>query len=186
VFVIILYSNGTGRLPPFPTARPRQQEPPFPIYALGGSRPPAFQFPAANIPSSSTPPMFQPTFDTTTEEHLGWDQMEFNDVLTTLDAPQQAEEVGPSQLTHAPVWTQPTQPAAGGTTPAGGGTPAGGATPAGRGTPDVAGSSQAAMATPSPDQLGPRVLRSHDPWTYDRDRTWADARADRPKRGRCI
>jgi hypothetical protein len=31
--------------------------------------------------------------------------MEFGDVLATLDAPQQAEEVGPSQLTQAPVWT---------------------------------------------------------------------------------
>jgi hypothetical protein len=94
--------------------------------------------------------MFQPTFDTTTEEHMGWDQMEFKDVLVTIDAPQQAEEVGPSQLTRAPVWTQLTQPAADG------GTPAGRATPAGGGTPDAAGSSQAAMATPSPDQLGPR------------------------------
>jgi hypothetical protein len=42
---------------------------------------------------------------------------------------------GPSELTQAPVWTQPTQPAAGG------GTPAGGATPAGGGTPDAEGSS---------------------------------------------
>jgi hypothetical protein len=78
-------------------------------------------------------------------------------VLATLDAPQQAEEVGPSQLTHALVWTQPTQPAAGG------GTPAGGATPASGGSPDAAGSSQAAMATPSPDQLGPQVVRAPDP-----------------------
>jgi hypothetical protein len=76
VFVIILYSNHTGRPPPFPTAGPRQQEPP-PIYPLGGSTPPTFQFSATDIPSSSTPPMFQPTFNTTTEEHLGWDQMEF-------------------------------------------------------------------------------------------------------------
>jgi hypothetical protein len=101
--------------------------------------------------------MFQPTFDTTTEEHLGWDQMEFGKVLATLDAPQQAEEVGPSQLTHALVWTQPTQQAVGG------GTPAGGATPASGGSPDAAGSSQAAMATPSPDQLGPQVVRAPDP-----------------------
>jgi hypothetical protein len=176
--VIILYSNRTGQPPPFPTAGPRQQEPPFATYALGGSRPPAFQFPAADIPSSSTPPMFQPTFDTTTKEHLGWDQMEFNDVLTSLDAPQQAEEVGPSQLTHAPVWSQPTQLAADGGTPAGG--------PAGGGTPDAAGSSQAAMATPSPDQLGPWVVRAPDPWTYDRDQTWTCDRALRPKRGRHI
>jgi hypothetical protein len=39
----------------------------------------------------------------------------------------------------------------------------GGATPAGRATPDAAGLSQAAMATPSPDQLGPRVVRAPDP-----------------------
>jgi hypothetical protein len=107
--------------------------------------------------------MFQPTFDTTTVEHLGWDLMEFNDVLATLDAPLQA-----------PVWTQLTQPTFGGGTPAGGG------------TPDAAGLSQAAMATPSPDQLGPRVVRAPDPWTYDRDQTWAGARAIRPKRGRHI
>jgi hypothetical protein len=100
--------------------------------------------------------------------------MEFGDVLATLDASQQAEEVGPSQLIQAPVWTQPTQPVAGGGTPTGGG------------TPDVAGSSQAAMATSSPDQLGPRVVRAPDPWMYDRDQTWASARAVRSKRGRCI
>jgi hypothetical protein len=40
--------------------------------------------------------MFQPTFDTTTEEHLGGDQVEFRDVLVTLDSPQQVEEVGAS------------------------------------------------------------------------------------------
>jgi hypothetical protein len=27
------------------------------------------------------------------------------------------------------------------------------------------------MATPSPDQLGPRVVRAPDLWTYDRDHT---------------
>jgi aldehyde:ferredoxin oxidoreductase len=52
--------------------------------------------------------MFQPAFDTTTEDQVGWDQIEFGDVLATLDAAQQAEEVGPSQLTQASVWTQPT------------------------------------------------------------------------------
>jgi hypothetical protein len=89
--------------------------------------------------------------------------MDFGDVLATLGAPQQAEEVGPSQLTQAPFWTQQTQPAtgggksAGGGTPAGGrtstggGKPAGGATPAGGGTLNVVGSLQAAMATLSPD-----------------------------------
>jgi hypothetical protein len=106
--------------------------------------------------------------------------MDFGDVLATLDAPQQAEEVGPSKLTQAPIWTQPTQPATDG------GTPAGGATPTGGGTPDAAGSSQAAMAIPSPDQLEPRVVRAPDPWTYDRDQTWAGARAVRPKRHRRI
>jgi hypothetical protein len=118
--------------------------------------------------------MFQPAFETTTEDQLGWDQMEFGDVLATLDAPQQAEEVGPSQLTHALVWTQSTQPQ-GGATPAAGG-----------GTPDAADSSQAAMATPPPDQLGPRVVRAPDPWTYDQDHTWAGARAVMSKRHRHI
>jgi hypothetical protein len=121
--------------------------------------------------------MFQPTFNTTTEEHLGWDEFGYGDILATMDAPQQAKEVGASQLIQAPpVWTQPTQPqggatpAAGGATPAGGAilvagraTPAAGATPAGGATPDAAGSSQVAMATPSPDQLGPRVVRAPDP-----------------------
>jgi hypothetical protein len=87
--------------------------------------------------------MFQPAFDTATEDQLGWDQMG-----TTLDAPQQAEEVGLSQLTQALVETQPTQPL-GRATPAAGGA-----------TSDAAGSSQATMATPSPDQLGPRVVRA--------------------------
>jgi hypothetical protein len=89
--------------------------------------------------------MFQPTFDTATEEQLGWDQMEFCDVLATLDASHQAEEVGPSQFTLAAVWTQLTQPQ-GEATPA-----AGGLTPPDGGTPNAAGSSQMAMATPSPD-----------------------------------
>jgi hypothetical protein len=47
--------------------------------------------------------MFQPAFDTTTEDQLGWNQMGLDDILATLDAPQQVEEVGPSQLTQAPV-----------------------------------------------------------------------------------
>jgi hypothetical protein len=68
------------------------------------------------------------------------------DILATLDAPRQAEEVGPSQLTQALVGTQPTQPLGGATLAAGGV------------TPYAAGSSQAAMATPFPDQLGPRVV----------------------------
>jgi hypothetical protein len=110
--------------------------------------------------------------------------MEFGDILGTLYAPQQAEEVGSSQLTQAPVWTQPTQPQGGATPAVGGATPTGKETPVGGGTPDAAGSSQAAIATPSPDQLGPRVVRTPDPWTYDRDHTWAGARVVRPKRHR--
>jgi hypothetical protein len=100
--------------------------------------------------------------------------------------PQQADELAASQMTQPPpILTQPSQlatggattgagatptgvgasPAGGGGTPAGGGaSPAGGeATLAGRVTPDVAGSSQAAMATPSPDQLGPRGVKAPDP-----------------------
>jgi hypothetical protein len=130
--------------------------------------------------------MFQPAFDMTTEDQLGWDQMGLGDILAILDAPQQAEEVGPSQLTEAPVWTQPTQPLGGATPAAGRATPAGGTTTVGGGTPDVAGSSQAVMAIPSPDQLEPQVVRAPDPWTYDRDHTWAGARAVRPKRHRHI
>jgi hypothetical protein len=98
--------------------------------------------------------MFQPsTFDKAAEDQLAWDEFGYNDILATMDgAPQQAEEVGTSQLTQPPpVLTQPSQLAAGG------------ATPAGRATPDAAGSSQAAMATPSPDQLVPRVVRAPDP-----------------------
>jgi hypothetical protein len=38
--------------------------------------------------------MFQPTFDTTTEEHLGWEDLGYGDILATMDAPQKAEEVG--------------------------------------------------------------------------------------------
>jgi hypothetical protein len=155
------------------------------MYTLGGSRPPAFQFPATDIPSSSTPPMSQPsTFDTAVEDQLDWDEFGCNDILATRDgAPQQVEEFDTSQLTQPPpVLTQPSQLAAGRATPAGGrASPAGGEV-----TPDVAGSSQAAMATPSPDHIGPRVVRAPDPWTYDRDHTWAGARAVRGKRGRRI
>jgi hypothetical protein len=120
---------------------------------------------------------------------VAWDEFGYNDILASMDgAPQQAEEVGASQLTQPPpVLTQSSQLAAGGATTAGGVTPAGGgATPAGRATPDVVGSSQAAMATLSPDHLGPRVVRTPDPWTYDRDHTSAGARAVRGKRGRHI
>jgi hypothetical protein len=54
------------------TTTPTALPPPL-IFTIGGSRPPAFQLPAAGIPSSSTQPMFQPAFDTTTEDQLGWD-----------------------------------------------------------------------------------------------------------------
>jgi hypothetical protein len=69
-----------------------------------------------------------------------------------------------SQWTQPPpVLTQPSQLAAGGATPAGGGaSPAGGgATPGCRSTLNAPGSSQ--VATPSPDQLGPQVVRAPDP-----------------------
>jgi hypothetical protein len=153
------------------------------MYTIGGSRQPAFQLPATDFPSSSTPPMFQAqpsTFDTAAEDQLVWDEIRYDDILATMKgAPQQADELVPSQLTQPPpILTQPSQLAAGGATLAGGG-----ATPDDRATPDAAGSSQAAMATPSPDHLGPRVVRAPDPWTYDRDHTWAGARAVRGKRG---
>jgi hypothetical protein len=181
--VIILYSNRTGRPPPIPTVSPRQQPPP----------PPPLQLPATDIPSSSTPPLFQfqaqpGGFDTGAEDQLAWDEFRVDDVLATLEGnPQQADELAASQLTQPPpVLTQPSQLATGGATTGGGATSAGvgaspvaggaspaggGATPAGRATPDVAGSSQAAMATTSFDQLAPRVVRASDPWTYDRDHT---------------
>jgi hypothetical protein len=90
-FVIILYSNRTGRPPPSPTAGPRQQPPP-PMYTLGGSIKPAFQFPATDIPSSSTPPMFQAqpsTLDMAAEDQLAWDEIRYDDILATMEgAPQ--------------------------------------------------------------------------------------------------
>jgi hypothetical protein len=110
-----------------------------------------------------------------------------------LDSGFAADEVGASQwMQPRPILTQPSQLVADGATTGSGATPAGsgapptggGATPVGRSTPDAPGSSQA--ATPSPDQLGPRVVRVPDPWTYDRDQTWAGARAVRGKRGRRI
>jgi hypothetical protein len=162
------------------------------MYPLRVSRPPVFQFPAIDIPSSSTPPLFQAepsTFDTAAEDQLAWDEFGYDAILATMDgAPQHADELAASQLTQPPpVLTQPSQFALGGATTAGDATPAGGgASPAGRATPDAAGSSEAVMATPSPDQLGLRVVRAPDPWTYDRDHTWAGARAVRGKRGRRI
>jgi hypothetical protein len=126
------------------------------MYMLGGgSRQPAFQFPATDIPSSSTPPMFQAqpsAFDTGTQDQLAWDEFGYGAILATMDgAPQQADELGTSQLTQTPpVLTQPSQFAAGGATTANGATPTGGgASPAGGAKPDTTDSSQAAMATPS-------------------------------------
>jgi hypothetical protein len=60
------------------------------------------------------------------------DEFGYDAILATMDgAPQQADELGTSQLTQSPpVLTLPSQLAAGGVTPAGG------------------------RATPSPDQLG--------------------------------
>jgi hypothetical protein len=146
-----------------------------------------FQLPATDIPSSSTPPMFQAqpgTFDTGAEDQLAWDEIQYDDILATMEgAPQQTDELAASQLTQPPpILTQPSQLAAGRATMVGGASLAGGgATLSGRATPNAAGSSQA--VTPSPDQLGPRVVRAPDPWTYDRDQTWAGARAVRGKRG---
>jgi hypothetical protein len=87
--------------------------------------------------------MFQPTFDTSAEDQLAWDEFGYGDILATMDgAPQQADEVGGSQVTQPPpVLTQPSQLAGGGATTGGGATPAGGS------IPDAAGSSQAAMAS---------------------------------------
>jgi hypothetical protein len=161
--------------------------------------------PTTDIPLSSTPPLFQfqaqpAAFDTGAEDQLSWDEFRVDDVLATMEGtPQRDDELAASQLTQPPpVLTQLSQLATGGATTGGGATPAGvvaspagggasptggGVTPAGRATPDAAGSSQAAMATPSPDQLAPRVVRAPDPWTYDRDHTWASARAVRGRGG---
>jgi hypothetical protein len=114
------------------------------------------------------------TFDTGTEDRLAWDEIRYDDILATMEgAPQQVDELAASQLTQPPpVLTEPSQLAAGGATPAGGG-----ASPAAGGaTLDAAGLSQAAMATPSPDQLAPQVIRAPDPWTYDRDHTCVTTR----------
>jgi hypothetical protein len=47
--------------------------------------------------------MFQPTFDTAAEDQRAWDEFGYNDFLATMDgAPQQADEVGASQLTQLP------------------------------------------------------------------------------------
>jgi hypothetical protein len=172
--VIILYSNRTGRPPPIPTVGPRQQPPPL-------------QLPATDIPLSSTPPLFQfqaqpVAFDTGTDDQLAWDVIRVDDIMATMEGtPQQAGELAASQLTQPPsVLTQPSQLATGGATTGGG------ASPAGKATPDVAGSSQAAMATPSPNQLASLIVRAPDPWTDDRDHTWAGARAVRGKRGQHI
>jgi hypothetical protein len=108
--VIILYSNRTGRPPPILTVWPRQQPP--------------LQLPAADIPSSSTPPLFQfqaqpGSFDMGTEDQLAWDEFWVDDVLTTMEGtPQQAQP--------PPILTQPSQLGTGGATPAGvGASPAG-------------------------------------------------------------
>jgi hypothetical protein len=88
---------------------------------------PAFQFQATDIPSSSTPPMFQAQpggFDTGTDDQLPWYEMRVDDILATMEegAEQQADEVGASQWTQPPlVLTQLSQLAACGATPAGGG-----------------------------------------------------------------
>jgi hypothetical protein len=105
-------------------------------------------------------------FDTGIEDQLPWYEMGYDDILATMaeGTKQHADKVGASQWTQPPpVLTQPSQLAAGGATTGGGATPVGsGATPVGGGaTPDAPGSSKA--ATPSPDQLGPRVVSAPDP-----------------------
>jgi hypothetical protein len=49
--------------------------------------------------------MFQPsTFDTDAEDQLAWDEFRYNDIHVTMDStPQQADEVGVSQLTQPPL-----------------------------------------------------------------------------------
>jgi hypothetical protein len=129
--VIILYSNRTGRPPPIPTLWPRQQPP----------APPPLQLPATDIPSSSTPPLFQfqaqpGGFDTGTEDQLAWDEFRVDDVLATIEGTlQQADELAASQFTQPPlVLTQPSQLGTGGANTGGGATPTGvGASPAGGG-----------------------------------------------------
>jgi hypothetical protein len=115
--VIILYSNRTGRPPPIPTVWPRQQQ----------LLPPPLQLPATDIPSSSTPPLFQfqaqpGGFDTGAEDLLVWDEFRVDDVLATMKGtPQQADELAASQLTQPPpVLTQPSQLTTGGATTGGG------------------------------------------------------------------
>jgi hypothetical protein len=140
--VIILYSNRTGRPPPIPTLWPRQQPP----------TPPPLQLPATDIPSSSTPPLFQfqtqlGGFDTGTEDQLAWDEFQVDDVLATMEATaQQADELAASQFTQPPpVLTQPSQLGTGGATTGGGATPTGArVSPAGGGaTPTGVGASPA-------------------------------------------
>jgi hypothetical protein len=66
-----------------------------------------------NINSSSTPPLFQfqaqpGAFDTDAEDPLAWDEIQYDDILATMEgAPQQADELAASQLTQPPpVLTQ--------------------------------------------------------------------------------
>jgi hypothetical protein len=59
------------------------------MYTLGGgSRPPTFQFPATDIPSSSTPPTFQAqpsAFNTGAQDQLAWDEFGYGAILATMD-----------------------------------------------------------------------------------------------------
>jgi hypothetical protein len=87
------------------------------MYTLGRSRKPAFQLPAIDIPSSSTPLMFQAhlsTFDMGAEDQLAWDQIRYDDILAIMEgAPQQADDLAVSQLTQPPrVLSQPSHLAA--------------------------------------------------------------------------
>jgi hypothetical protein len=160
--------------------QPETTTPTTPIFPLGGFRPPPFQFAATDIPSSSTLPMFQPAFDATTEDLLGWDQMGYDDILATLDASQQAEEVVPSQLTQAPAglsrhsqWAERPQRLA-----------------ERHRRVERHWILQARRRRPWRHRLptsSDRGWSGHlTPWTYDQDHNWAGARAVRPKSHRHI
>jgi hypothetical protein len=58
-----------------------------------------------DIPSPSTPPLFQfqaqpVTFDMGAKDQLAWDEIRVDNILATMEgAPQQADELAASQLT---------------------------------------------------------------------------------------
>jgi hypothetical protein len=87
MFVVILYSNRTGRPPLFPTVGPRQPETTTLtalIFPLGGFRPLTLQFAADLVHSTYVPVCFRR--DHRGPAGLGSDGL--GDILATLDAPQ--------------------------------------------------------------------------------------------------